>query len=260
MNIYNVNTFTNQLFSGNPAAVVILKEPLSDQKLQAIATENNQPVTAFITDFILGQNKKINIRWFTPEYELNLCGHGTLAAAYIIFNKMRPELEKIEFLSPSGSIHTTRKKDLIFLELPVKNIEACDPIPVLSQGLGAEPKYVYQHQMDRCLAVFETEETIRQLKPDLQILQQLPYRGIDITAPGKNVDNVDFVSRTFYPKKIISEDPVCGASHCMLVPYWAKQLKKTQLHAYQVSERGGELFCELHNDRILLGGRATLSS
>lgn len=251
MNIYFINTFTEKLFSGNPAAVIMLKEWLSDEILQEISVENNLPATVFL----LHKNNKYHIRWFTPDYELNLCGHGTLAAAYVVFNKIEPELQEIDFHSRSELIKAKRKNDIIFLDFPVKNIESCQSITLLTQGLGIEPKQVYQSNMERCLAIFETEEDIRKLKPDMQLLQQLIYRGIDVTAPGRHVD---FVSRTFYPKKIITEDPVCGAAHCLLIPYWAKQLNKTNLHAWQASKRGGELFCFYQNNRVLIGGRSVL--
>jgi predicted PhzF superfamily epimerase YddE/YHI9 len=147
-----------------------------------------------------------------------------------------------------------RTDNLITLNFPIKTIEPC-VLSALEAGLGLAPKEVYQHKTERCLAVYESENEIRMINPNMQILKKIQHRGIIVTAPG---NEVDFVSRTFYPQKNISEDPATGASHCLLTPYWAKRLKKTKLHALQVSLRGGEMYCELDNDRVLISGKAVL--
>lgn len=248
--IYHINAFTNKIYSGNPAAVCIMPEWFSDDMLHTIAKENNLPVTAFL--FI--KEGIYHIRWITPEYELNICGHGALAVAYVIFNVIAPGLQNVDLHSRTEVLPVICDGDLITLNFPVKNIEPCS-LPLLEQGFGLRPKETYQHNNERCVAVYNTEEEIKALKPDMQILKQLEHRGIIVTARGKEVD---FVSRTFYPQKIISEDSVTGASHCLLVPYWAGELNKTDFHAKQVSERGGELFCHYKQDRVLISGQAVM--
>lgn len=248
--VYYVNAFTDKLFHGNPAAVCILSHWLPDDKLQAIAKENNLPVTAFL----LRENNQFNIRWITPEYELDICGHGSLSAGYIIFNYLEKNWQKIDFQSRAESLQAFRSDELITLNFPVKKIETVS-LPLLTKGLGLAPKEVYQHKNERCLAIYNTEDEVKQLKPDMQLLKKLEYRGFIVTAPGREVD---FVSRTFYPQKTISEDSVTGASHCLLAPYWAKRLGKADLRAFQVSKRGGEIFCRYENDRVLISGKAVL--
>jgi len=248
--IYHVDAFTDKIFCGNPAAVCILSKWLSDEELHAIAKENNLPVTAFL----VREENKFNIRWITPEYELDICGHGSLSAGYVIFNYLEPTWEKADLQSRIELLQVLRTDDLITLNFPTKNIEKFS-LPLLEQGLGLAPKEIYQHKNERCLAIYSTEEEVKQLKPNMQILKKLEHRGITVTAPGKNVD---FVSRTFYPQKTIFEDPATGASHCLLAPYWSKRLNKTDLHALQVSERGGEIFCQYQGDRVLISGKAVL--
>jgi PhzF family phenazine biosynthesis protein len=199
-------------------------------------------------------DNKFNIRWITPEYELDICGHGSLSAGYVIFNYPEPTWQKADLQSRIELLQVLRTDDLITLNFPAKNIESFY-LPLLEQGLGLAPKEIYQHKNERCLAIYGTEEEVKQLKPNMQILKKLEHRGITATAPSKNVD---FVSRTFYSQKTISEDPATGASHCLLAPYWSKRLNKTKLHALQVSERGGEIFCEYLGDRVLISGKAVL--
>lgn len=248
--LYHLDAFTSKMFSGNPAAVCILPEWLSDDMLHKIAKENNLPVTAFLVI----EEDTYRIRWITPDYELNLCGHGSLAAGYVIFNFMDSSLQNVDLHSRTEVLPVTRNDSLITLNFPAKNIEPCS-LPALEQGLGLSPKATYQHKKERCIAVFDTEEEIKKLKPNMEILKQLEHVGISVTSPGVAVD---FVSRTFYPHKAISEDPVTGASHCLLAPYWSKQLSKTNLHALQVSERGGEIFCQYQGNRVLISGKVQL--
>lgn len=248
--MHHVDAFTDKIFCGNPAVVCILPKWLPDNELHSIAKENNLPVTAFL----VRDDDKFHIRWMTPEYELDICGHGSLSAAYIIFNFIDPSLQKVDFHSRIEVLPVTRNENLITLNFPAKKIESCS-LPLLEEGLGLLPKAIYQHQNERCIAVFDSEEEVKQLKPKMHILKKLEHRGISVTAPGVDVD---FVSRTFYPQKTISEDPATGASHCLLAPYWSKRLNKTDLHARQVSERGGEIFCQYTGDRVLISGNAVL--
>lgn len=245
--IYHINAFTSQLFSGNPAAVCFLPQWISTEKLQAIANENNMPVTTFL----VGDEEGYLIRWFTSESELDLCGHGSLAAAHIIFQEIEPAINEIVFISPkAGRIQVKRKHKLIFLDFPVKEISPVNEVI----NLNIQPKEIYQHKSDYLMLIIDSEAELLNLQLNMQLLEHVLHRGIVITAPGKQVD---FVSRTFYPKKRLwKEDAVTGTSHCILVPYWAKTLGKNILKARQVSQRGGELQCELTGNRVLIGSQA----
>lgn len=247
--LYHIDAFTNKVFSGNPAAVCLLSEWLPDDKLHQIAKEN-LPATAFLVI----ENGIYHIRWITPEYELDICGHGSLSAGYIIFNFIDKELQQVNLHSRTEVLPVIRNGNLVTLNFPAKSLELCS-LPLLEQGLGSAPKEIYQHKNERCIAVFATEEEVKLLKPEMQILKKLAHRGITVTAPGIEVD---FVSRTFYPQKAISEDPATGASHTLLAPYWANKLNKTKLHAKQVSARGGEIFCQYEGDRVLISGQAVM--
>lgn len=249
--IYHIDAFTNAIFSGNPAAVCVLSAWIHDDQLLAIAKENNLPVTAFL----MRKNNHYEIRWITPEYELDLCGHGTLAAGYVIFNILEPTIQEVNLKSRTGMLKIIRDGERITLDFPEKSIEKGFAVIAMKIGLGLSPEEIFFHKKERCLAVYDSEEKIKNLKPDMQILKQFEQNGMTVTAPG---DKVDFVSRTFYPKKICSEDAVTGAAHCLLIPYWSKRLNKTKLHALQISERGGEIFCEHRGDRVLISGSAVL--
>lgn len=250
---YHVDAFTEKVFSGNPAMVCQLTEWLPDNILQKIAIENNLPATAFL----VREQQGYAIRWFAPEYEIELCGHGTLSSAFVIFNILEPSWSTVNLYHPTaGVLRIKHNNGFITLDFPVKTLEPyLIPSSFLIKGLGTVPREIYQYKKERILAVLETEDDIRQLNPDIQSLMQLEHRGIIVTAPGKSVD---FVSRVFYPKKTIYEDPMTGSAYCLLIPYWQKQLNKTKFSAKQLSQRGGEVFCELHDDRILLNGKAVL--
>jgi PhzF family phenazine biosynthesis protein len=249
--LYHIDAFATKHFAGNPAAVCVLPRAMPDSFLQKIAAENNQPATAFLVK----NGDQYNMRWFTPEYEIDLCGHGTLSAAYVIFNILEPHRDKIEFISPIGLLLVYRQGDRITLDFPVKEIEKCEAPAALIDGLGQTPTRVYQYQNERYLVVYDTEDTIKALRPDIQILKKLSHRGIIVTAPG---NTVDFVSRVFYPHKAMYEDAMTGSSYCLLVPYWSEQLHKQKFHARQISHRGGEVICELQNNKILLHGNAVM--
>ncbi len=253
--IYHVDAFSETVFSGNPAAVCILSEWLPEPQLQMIAAENLLPVTAFLKL----ESNGYSTRWFTPENELPLCGHGSLASGLIIFHYLQPEKTHIELHSQhSGTLTLSLAQGAIQLEFPSKP-PSPHPIPdILPKALGAPVKEFHAYHQERCLILLEDEDTVRKLKPNLQELEQLSYKGFVVTAPGKVRD---FVSRTFYPGKIMfPEDPVTGASHCMLMPYWAEKLGKNALTAQQLSPRGGYLSCELRGDTVIISGHAALYS
>lgn len=246
---YQIDAFTDRVFNGNPAAVCPLNEWLPDSVLQSIAMENNQSETSFI----VSKNDDYEIRWFTPTEELDLCGHGTLATAYVIFRWLQPWTKKITFHSRSGELIVHRNNDEITMDFPTRPATVCDIPEALVRGLGVTPRHVLK--ADAYLAVFESERQIRGLKPDFKQLAEQGFERIIVTAPG---DKVDFVSRYFKPKSLMTEDPVTGAAHCSLMPYWARRVNKNRLEARQVSRRGGEIICELRGDRLFLTGKAVL--
>ena len=249
--IFQIDAFTGELFAGNPAAVCPLQQWLDDGLMQSIAAENNLAETAFIVQSGVGYD----IRWFTPETEVDLCGHATLASAYVVFNRLEPSRKAVTFASKSGLLSVTRDDDLLSLDFPSRPAKAVDPPKDMERMLGATPREVLKAA--EYLAVFESSGDVRSMRPDFPAIKELASRegmhGIIVTAPD---DEVDFVSRFFAPAAGIPEDPVTGAAHCTLVPYWSRRLKKTSLHALQVSPRGGELFCEDAGDRVVLAGRA----
>lgn len=249
---FHINTFVNSLFKGNPAAVCLLDKWLPDETLQTIAIENNLPVTAFLVPHA----SEFSIRWFTPDYELNLCGHGTLAAAFVIFNYLKYSESTLNLLSiKAGLLNVQRQGDFITLNFPAKEMVVIPTPEAVASGLGASPTAAYQQDSERIILIFDNEEIIKNLQPNISILKMLPYRGIVVTAPGKTAD---FVSRTFYPHKTTVEDQVTGASHTLLVPYWSKRLNKIKLQAHQISSRGGELICEYRNQQVSISGKAVL--
>lgn len=247
--IYQVDAFTDQLFGGNPAAVCPLKEWLPEATMQQLAAENNLAETAFF----IPKGDDYSLRWFTPELEIDLCGHATLATAHVIFTQLGEKRDTIHFYTEkAGILSVGRKGDLYTLDFPSRVPEPA----VLPEGLLAalgcsEPKEVLKSR--DYLLVFENEAEIAVMKPDFSALAKIPIMGIIISAPGSNSD---FVSRFFIPSAGINEDPVTGSAHCNLIPYWAKKLNKTTLHAYQISSRKGELWCELKGDRVLMSGKA----
>lgn len=249
--IYQIDAFANAVFKGNQAAVCPLDSWLNDQMLQAIAMENNLSETAFIVQ--RNNNNEYDIRWFSPKAEVNLCGHATLAAGYTVLNLIAPPVESVTFHSKSGALVVSRKDDLLVMDFPAQPPVACDAPIELIKGLGKTPKAVLRSE--DYLAVFATEEDIFSLTPDMKKLCELDLRGVCVTAKG---NKADFVSRFFAPKFGIDEDPVTGSSHCMLVPYWKNKLGIKKFHALQLSDRGGELFCEDDGQRIIIAGKAVL--
>jgi PhzF family phenazine biosynthesis protein len=247
--IYQIDAFTSRIFSGNPAAVCPLKRWLEDSLLQAIAQENNLSETAFFVP----EKNGYHIRWFTPVAEVDLCGHATLAAAFVIFNHLEPSSAKVRFNSRSGDLTVVEEEGLLSMDFPSQPPVRCEAPKALIDGLGREPVEVLRSE--DYVAVFSGEDEIRELQPDMGMLRKLDLRGVMVTAKGSNVD---FVSRFFAPKFGVDEDPVTGSAHCALTPYWAGRLNKKNLHAHQVSQRGGELFCKDCGDRVSISGRAAM--
>jgi PhzF family phenazine biosynthesis protein len=245
--VYQVDAFANRVFSGNPAAVCPLKKWLPDEQMQAISNENNLPMTAFFVP----NSDGYDIRWFTPEVEVALCGHATLASAFIIFHDLAPAAKSVRFETKSGPLIVTRDGDLLSLDFPSRHPEACELSPELAAMLGSQPEAIMKAR--DYMAVYASEEDIKKVAPDLDALKQMDTFGLIVTAPGKQVD---FVSRFFAPAQGISEDPVTGSAHCTLIPYWSKRLGKKKLHAQQVSARGGELWCEDRGERVSISGKA----
>jgi PhzF family phenazine biosynthesis protein len=251
LSIYQIDAFTDKLFSGNPAAVVPLSEWLPEETMINIAAENNLAETAFYVPTEAG----FHIRWFTPTVEVDLCGHATLAAAYVIFNIEKYPGEKIIFDSRSGELAVEFKEDWLTLNFPTDQFHIAVPPPALVESLtSAVMVEVYKGKTDY-LVVLESEEAVRELDFDIIVLSTIPARGIIVTAAG---DDVDFVSRFFAPQSGIDEDPVTGSAHTTLIPYWSGKLSKTQLTAKQLSKRGGFLKCEIDGDRVFIGGQARL--
>jgi PhzF family phenazine biosynthesis protein len=247
--LYQVDAFTSRVFGGNPAAVCPLEAWLPDAQLQAIALENNLSETAFFVKEPSGWH----LRWFTPTTEVDLCGHATLGAAYVLFHHLRPGLERVEFASRSGPLVVTRDGDWLALDFPSRPPRPCAPPAGLAEALGATPRETLAAR--DLIAVFDSEAQVRALKPDMAKLAALEFFSVVPTAPGTDAD---FVSRFFGPRVGVPEDPVTGSSHCSLIPYWAQRLGKTSLFARQVSARGGELKCELQGERVRIAGRGVL--
>lgn len=249
--MYQIDAFTKELFKGNPAAVVPLGSWLPDSTLQAIASENNLAETAFFVQV----DKHYEIRWFTPVHEAPLCGHATLASAYVLFNELNYSDDKIHFKAKLSDLFVTKQDDLLILDFPILNYETCDNIPdALIQGLGRAPSEVFiAHEDMNYFAIFDNEADITQLQVSLSHIEALHPYGLVVSAPSQLYD---CVSRYFAPSFGIPEDPVTGSIHCVLVPYWAKRLNKTSIQAYQASPRTGELFCDLKGDRVSIAGYA----
>lgn len=245
--IYQVDAFAQRLFEGNPAAVVPLEKWLPDALMQEIAGENNLSETAFF----VRAGEKFELRWFTPSAEVDLCGHATLATAHVLFRHLDfPDLT-IRFQTRSGILTVQRSTDGISMDFPAIPSEPIDAPEALIQGLGAEPSQV--RAAPDFLAVFDREQDIIDLKPDFPVLSRLDRRGVIATAPGREHD---FVSRCFYPKVGVNEDPVTGSAHCKMAPYWAVELGRNDLIARQLSRRGGTVGCQLQRDRVILTGQA----
>ncbi len=251
MEIYQVDAFTENVFSGNPAAVVPVTEWPDESIMQKIAAENNLSETAF---YRANDDSTFSIRWFTPETEVDLCGHATLASAHVLFHHKGYEKEQVTFRSKSGDLMVSLKEERYTMNFPSNKP---DPIPVpklLPEAIGVIPLYTGVNT--DLLVLIQDEKTVSSMKPDLLILKKMEVRGVIITAPAESKD-YDFVSRFFAPSVGVAEDPVTGSAHTVLTPFWTKRLGKKVLKARQISERGGDLYCEDLGERVEIGGYAS---
>ena len=246
--IYQVDAFTSKVFKGNPAAVCPLEEWIPEKTMQEIAKENNLSETAFF----ISNDEKFDIRWFTPVSELDLAGHPTLATAHVIIEELNLKFDEIVFKTKIGdTLSVTKKNNLFLMDFPSRPPEIYDNIELVSEALRKKPLALFRHR--DALAIFANEEDIKSINPNMEKLSKLDCPAVIVSAPG---DNIDFVSRNFAPKLGIPEDPVTGSAHCQLIPYWSKILKKKELLANQISNRGGKLYCTHNNDRVTIGGEA----
>jgi len=248
LKIYQADAFASGLFKGNPAAVVPLYEWLPDGIMQQISAENNLSETAFF----ISEGDHFHIRWFTPKSEVNLCGHATLATAHILFNELNFQKNQLVFNSKSGLLTVEKIGNKLQLDFPADLAQPVKSVPVFTESLGFAPTATFKGRTDYLL-LFDSEEIIRNMNPNFHILNQTDARGIIVTAKG---NEVDFVSRFFAPGVGIDEDPVTGSAHTTLVPFWAEKIHKTEMTALQLSERGGELWCTLAGNRVLIAGKA----
>lgn len=245
--IYQVDAFTDRLFGGNPAAVCLLENWPGDDLLRQIAAENNLSETAFLAP----AGAEYRLRWFTPSVEVDLCGHATLASAFVVFRYLRPELDEVAFQTRSGRLTVRRQGEWLEMDFPARPPQPAEAPPGLIEALGCAPEALYKAR--DYMAVYRAEGQVRRLAPDLAALARVDMFAVIVTAPG---EQADFVSRFFAPAAGVPEDPVTGSAHCTLAPYWAARLGKPKLRALQVSSRGGEILCEVRESRVLLRGRA----
>ncbi|MGH9642180.1 MAG: PhzF family phenazine biosynthesis protein, partial [Terriglobales bacterium] len=245
--IFQVDAFASKLFTGNPAAVVPVKDFPADSTMQAVAAENNLAETAFF----VREGDDYRLRWFTPAVEVPLCGHATLASAAVVMERLEPGRKRVVFHTASGPLTVDKTNAGYIMNFPARPSNPVAAPPGLVEALGAVPAEVFVNTFN-FMAVFESAQMVRELTPDMTTLVRLDRPGVIVTAPGEG--GFDCVSRYFAPAKGIPEDPATGAAHCMLTPYWAKRLGKTHLHAFQASRRGGQMICRLVGDRVELEG------
>lgn len=251
MKQYVVDAFTDEVFHGNQAAICIMEQWLSDELMMNITRENNFSETAFAVK----EGEKFHLRWFTPGGEIDLCGHATLACAYVLFRFYIPDANKVVFFTLSGDLTVSKTGDLLEMEFPAYKLESVPVTDAMIDAIGAVPSEAYMGR--DLLCVFDNEDTVRNLTPDMEKLLSLDGLLLQVTAPGKTTDSV---SRSFAPKLKVTEDPVCGSGHCHIVPYWAEKLGKKDIVAYQASKRGGTLYCRMSGDRVFMAGKAALFS
>jgi len=246
--IYQIDAFTTKLYGGNPAAVCILDSWLDTELMQTIAAENNLAETAFAVN----KNDHYELRWFTPEIEVDLCGHATLATAYVIFNYYGFTENTLRFISPrSGELLVQKNKEgLLTMDFPTDDLINVPEQLNISKAIGKQPLETYKGKTDYML-IYESQVEIEAIAPNFHLLNELDCRGVIVSSKG---NDVDFVSRFFAPQCGIPEDPVTGSAHTTLTPYWSEKLNKKILSAKQLSERGGELECEFHGDRVKISG------
>ena len=250
MKQYIVDAFTRERFSGNPAAVCVMERWPAEESMKKLAMENNLSETAFIVK----EEQGYHLRWFTPGTEVELCGHATLASAFVILNFYEPQSEEVRFLTMSGLLTVKRKGNLYEMDFPTYELKEIPVTDEMEQAFGVRPvKAVLGLDL---VCVFASQEQVREMQPDQDLLLKLEGRMQHVTAAGQETD---CLSRSFGPKLAIAEDPVCGSAHCQIAVYWSKELGKAKIHAYQASKRGGHLYCEmLENGRIAISGEAVL--
>ncbi len=250
--IYQVDAFADRPFEGNPAGVCMLDRAVPEAWMQSVAAEMNVAETAFL---VRREDGAFDLRWFTPAVEVDLCGHATLASAHILWEeRFLPADERARFHTKSGLLGAWRDDDAIRMDFPSEPVKAAEPPASLASALGATLSFAGRNRMDWLVEVAD-EPAVRAVRPELSSLASLDARGVIITALSATPER-DFVSRFFAPGAGVDEDPVTGSAHCALAPYWARKLRKTALTGYQASPRGGTVQCALHNDRVILGGRA----
>jgi len=255
MEYHVIDVFTDKLFGGNPAGVCLLGEWLPDSALQNIAAENNLSETAFLVK----QDAFYDLRWFTPTIEVDLCGHATLASAFVLFEEAEKTANELRFKTLSGVMTVNKGNDLLYLDFPSRPVAVCPTYQAIEKSFNLSPTAVYK-AVD-FLALLDSEEKLRNINPDFAILKEIKAEagvdndsfGIIVTAKG---NDCDFVSRFFAPNAGIDEDPVTGRAHCSLIPFWSEKLGKTKLTARQLSKRGGVLYCENSGERVKIGGKA----
>ncbi len=251
MKQYVVDAFTDKVFSGNPAAVCIMDKWLPDEIMQKISIENNLSETAFAVK----QNENYNLRWFTPGGEVELCGHATLATAYVITHFIEPTCDKVCFNTASGLLTVNKEKGLLTMDFPSFKLKPIEITDMIINAIGIKPTRAYIG--DDIVCVLENEEQVRKVIPNQNIIRKLSGLCFHITAKG---NDYDCVTRTFAPKCNVAEDPVCGRAHCHIIPLWAEKLGKVELTAYQASARGGVLYCRYAGERTILRGHGALFS
>ena len=251
MKQYIIDAFTDKIFSGNPAAVCVLDHFPCNDMMQSIAAENNLSETAFVVN----ENGRYHIRWFTPKSEIDFCGHATLATAFVLFNFYENEAAELEFAGQIGEFTVQRSGELIRMNFPAYDIEHIEITDMMIEALGTIPLAAYKGR--DILFVIRDEDEVRNLQPDMELISKLDGACIAVTAKGTEYD---CVSRVFAPKFGITEDPVTGSTHCMIAPYWCKRLNKTNITAFQASSRTGILYCESVGDEIIVSGKAVLFS
>ena len=248
LTLFQVDAFSKERFSGNPAAICPLEEWLPDELMQKIGQENNLAETAFIVP----QEGGYHLRWFTPAVEVDLCGHATLATAHVLKRHLQDHSEVYRFFTRSGELQVRVEGERYVMNFPALPVKPVVPSPLLMDILGKTPAFVAQ-DMDYLVRV-NSQSEVREFEPNMGLIAQLDARGLILTAPGE--EGVDFVSRFFAPQSGVPEDPVTGSAHCVLTPYWSTELGKASFHARQLSARGGDVFCKLIEDRVELTGDA----
>lgn len=251
MKQYVVDAFTDKVFGGNPAAICVMDEWLADDTMIQITRENNLSETAFVVK----EGTEYKLRWFTPGGEIDLCGHATLATAYVITEFIEPETTEVRFRTLSGLLTVIKKGKFFEMDFPAYEMEKAEITEEMAEAMGVAPQEAYMGR--DLLCILESEDQVRNLNPNLEKVNLLNGLLLHVTAQGKEYD---CVSRSFAAKCNVAEDPVCGSGHCHIIPFWANRLGKNTLVAYQASQRGGTLYCEYQGDRVKLSGEAALYS